>query len=59
METVIRVQQYSALRGCYEAIVTDRDEYAMTDHRYIYRRCSDNTRGRIVTHANGIDFVEA
>lgn len=56
-ERVIRVQNFSPLRNCYEAIITDCDEYAMTEHRYIWRRCSDNVRGRIVTHQDGVEFT--
>ena len=59
LENVIRTQKFNPMRNCYETIVTDHDEYQMTHaHRYLYRRCSDNVIGRILTHAAGIEFIK-
>jgi len=58
IEKVVRNQRFSALSNSYEAIVTERNEYVVTsEHRYIWRRCSDNVRGRLVTHTEGIEFT--
>ena len=32
----------------YDTIITDRDEYARTNHPEVWRRCSDNMRGEII-----------
>jgi len=56
-EKIIRVGLFSVARNRYEAITTNRDGYQATEDNNIWRRCSDNSRGRIVTHQDGLEFT--